>query len=240
VTPRGGKIEIAVERTSRGVSVTVRDDGRGIAREQLARIFQPFVQVDRERDALGGGLGLGLTIVDNLVKRHGGSIRAHSEGRDRGAAFTVELPTVSGAEQPPLAVQQPRAPISRAGIRVLVVDDNEDIAELLSKALTLEGLQTAVEYSGQAALERWRSFRPHAGVLDVGLPALDGYELARRLRAEHGGEPILIAATGYGRPSDRQMATEAGFDCHFVKLVSVKDIVQALDARLGERSSPDG
>jgi CheY-like chemotaxis protein len=119
--------------------------------------------------------------------------------------------------------------VVRAGIRVLVVDDNVDVAELLSEALEGEGFQTAIAHDGRAALERWRSFTPHAAVLDVGLPDLDGYELARALRAEHGRRATLIAATGYGQPADRLRASEAGFDCHFVKPVSVQDLVLALD-----------
>ena len=117
-------------------------------------------------------------------------------------------------------------------MRVLVVDDNVDIAELLSEALQDEGFQTAVAHDGRAALERWRSFAPHAAVLDVGLPELDGYELARTLRAEHGKAATLIAATGYGQPKDRLRAADAGFDCHFVKPVSVQDLVHVLDQRV--------
>ena len=115
---------------------------------------------------------------------------------------------------------------------MLVVDDDVDIAELLSEALRIEGFQTAVEHDARAALERWRNFVPHAAVLDVGLPDVDGYQLARTLRAEHGKVPTLIAATGYGRPNDRLRAVDAGFDCHFVKPVSVQDIVLVLDQRV--------
>jgi signal transduction histidine kinase/CheY-like chemotaxis protein len=230
-TPPGGRLDIEVERRPDRVRVTVRDTGRGIARDQLARIFEPFVQADRERDALSGGLGLGLAIVNDLVTRHGGSIAADSEGPGRGAAFTVELPTVTHRIEAAAAVDPP-APSVRAGIRVLVVDDNIDVAELLSEALQFEGFQTAVEYDAAAALRRWRSFEPHAGVLDVGLPELDGYELAKKLRAEHGTAPTLIAATGYGQRKDRLRAADAGFDCHFVKPVSVRDLVKVLDQRV--------
>jgi CheY-like chemotaxis protein len=115
---------------------------------------------------------------------------------------------------------------------VLVVDDNVDIAELLSEALQVEGFETAVEHDGMAALRRWRSFVPHAAVLDVGLPELDGYELARQLRAEYGAAPTLIAATGYAQRKDRLRAADAGFDCHFVKPVSVRDLVRVLDQRV--------
>jgi signal transduction histidine kinase/ActR/RegA family two-component response regulator len=230
-TPAAGKIDLAIERDRDRVRVTVSDTGRGIARDQLGRIFEPFVQVDRERDALRGGLGLGLAIVKNLVERHGGTVSVHSDGPGCGAAFTVDLPTVARAEAP-AAIAAPQAPSARAGVRVLVVDDNVDVAELLSEALQMEGFQTAVEYDGRAALQRWRSFAPHAAVLDVGLPELDGYELAKQLRAEHGADPTLIAATGYGQRQDRLRSADAGFDCHLVKPVSVRDVVVVLDQRV--------
>jgi CheY-like chemotaxis protein len=231
-TPPGGKIDLLIERSVGRVRITVRDNGIGIAPDQLGRIFEPFVQADRERDALAGGLGLGLAIVKNLVERHNGNITAHSEGRGLGAAFTVDLPTVAPVEAAPEPARPPLTSVARAGVRVLVVDDNVDIAELLSEALADEGFQTAVAHDGQAALKCWRSFTPHAAVLDVGLPDLDGYELARTLRAEHGTSATLIAATGYGQPKDRVRAADAGFDCHFVKPVSVQDLVLVLDQRL--------
>jgi signal transduction histidine kinase/ActR/RegA family two-component response regulator len=230
-TPPHGNIDVAIERPPGCVRVTIRDNGRGIGRDQLERIFEPFVQIDRERDALGGGLGLGLAIVSNLVQRHHGSILADSAGPNRGSAFTVTLPTVAPVEEP-VAALLPEPPTARGAVRVLVVDDNVDIAELLSEALRMEGFQTAVAYDAQAALERWRNFRPHAAVLDVGLPRLDGYELARLVRVHHGNAPLLIAATGYGRDSDRSRAVDAGFDCHFVKPVSIHEIVLVLDQRV--------
>jgi CheY-like chemotaxis protein len=121
---------------------------------------------------------------------------------------------------------------ARKGVRVLVVDDNVDIADLLSEALQHEGFETAVANDGHSAIATWRTFRPHAGVLDVGLPDLDGYAVARSLRAEHGPTATLIAATGYGQPSDREHAAAAGFDLHFVKPMSVRDLVKVLDERV--------
>jgi signal transduction histidine kinase/CheY-like chemotaxis protein len=230
-TPPSGKIDVVIDRGLARVRIAVQDTGRGISRDQLGRIFEPFVQADHERDALSGGLGLGLAIVKSLVERHGGTISAKSDGRDRGAAFIVELPTVERTDEP-AAISPPHAPSTRSAIRVLVVDDNVDLAELLAEALRLEGFQTAVEHNARAALERWQSFVPHAAVLDVGLPDLDGYELANALRAQHGTDPTLIAATGYGQQKDRLRAAEAGFDCHFVKPVSVRDLVLVLDQRV--------
>jgi len=229
-TPPGGRIEVAVERLRDRVLVTVRDNGRGIENDQIQRIFEPFVQAGRERDAPSSGLGLGLAIVNDLVHRHGGTVSVESEGRGKGAAFTVTLPVlaqVEPANEP--ARCQPTA--MRTGVRVLVVDDNVDVAELLAEALQEEGFETAVAHDGQDALVAWRSFLPHAGVLDVGLPDLDGYQLARALRAEYGPEATLIAATGYGRSTDRVRAADAGFDCHLVKPVRVQDLLVILDTR---------
>ncbi len=131
----------------------------------------------------------------------------------------------------------PHDPTARAAVRILVVDDNVDIAELLSEALHDEGFQTAIAHDARGALETWRSFVPHAAVLDVGLPDVDGYELARMLRAEHGKGATLIAATGYGQQKDRLRAADAGFDCHFVKPVSAQDLVVVLDQRVVTRAN---
>jgi signal transduction histidine kinase/ActR/RegA family two-component response regulator len=230
-TPPHGKIDVLVDRVPGGVRVSVRDTGRGISPDQVRRIFKPFVQLEGERDARRGGLGLGLAIVNDLVERHHGTITVESAGKDRGSTFTVELPVATAAEarKDP---EPPQTPKARAGVRILVVDDDVDVAELLSEALRIEGFQTSVAHDALAALQRWRSFVPHAGVLDVGLPELDGYELARTLRAEHGKDPTLIAATGYGQKSDRARAADAGFDCHLVKPVSVRDLVSVLDRRI--------
>ena len=230
-TAAGGRIQVLVEPAPQRVAVTVRDNGRGIAREALGRIFEPFVQAEAEEDRRRGGLGLGLAIVRDLVTRHGGSIRAESEGRGRGAAFRVELPAAARLELQPSSAR-PEVPKPRDGVRVLVVDDNTDVAELLSEALADAGFETAVAFDAHAALEIWRKFGPHAAVLDVGLPEVDGYDLAKTLRHEHGSRPTLIAATGYGGREDRKRAAEAGFDCHFVKPVSVRDLVLALDERV--------
>lgn len=227
-TPPGGRVDVSVDAGPGRVRVTVRDNGRGIARDQLGRIFEPFVQTHSEP---AGGLGLGLAIVSNLVERHGGTIAVASEGLGRGASFTVELPTVRPTASAP-ARREPRGVTDRGRVRVLLVDDNVDLAELLSEALQDEGFQTAIAHDGQAALERWRSFGPHAGVLDVGLPVLDGYELAKMLRSEHGSAPTLIAATGYGQHNDRLRGADAGFDCYLVKPVSPHELALMLDARV--------
>ncbi len=230
-TPQGGRIELLVEPAGSRVRITVRDNGCGIAPDQIERIFEPFVQADRARDVLRGGLGLGLAIVRNLIHRHGGSITAHSAGRGQGAAFVVELPTTTRLKTP--KPQPRRLPVQeRGGVRVLVVDDNLDLAELLSEALASEGFQTAIAHDGNGALASWRTLSPHVGVLDVGLPDLDGYQVAQVVRAEHGSAATLIAVTGYGQPTDRVRAVGAGFDCHMVKPVNVDELVVLLDERI--------
>ncbi len=230
-TPPGGRIAVTVERDSARARVRVCDTGYGIAKDQLRRIFEPFVQADRARDVLRGGLGLGLAIVRNLVERHGGTISVHSEGRGKGSTFTVERPVAKDVDRSrPAPGPQPSE--ARAQFRVLVVDDNEDIADLVSEALQAEGFQTAVANDGTGALSSWRTFHPHAGVLDVGLPDLDGYGVARTIRSEYGSDAVLIAVTGYGQPTDRSQSTAAGFDCHLVKPVSINDLVKLLDQRV--------
>jgi CheY-like chemotaxis protein/anti-sigma regulatory factor (Ser/Thr protein kinase) len=229
-TPPGGNIVVSIDASGNRVRVRVKDDGRGLEGEQLSRIFEPFVQVGPNLNALSNGLGLGLAIVRTLVERHAGSITVDSDGPGQGSTFTVELPTV--------AVAFARAPVdfkpkkrTGARMRVLVVDDNVDMTDLLCEALGRQGFETAAAYDASSALEQWRKFRPWAAILDVGLPDIDGYELAAALRAEYGPEPLLIAATGYGQQSDRIRATDAGFDLHLVKPVSVSDLVRTLDER---------
>jgi signal transduction histidine kinase/ActR/RegA family two-component response regulator len=240
-TPPGGRIDVLVEPVPGRVRVTVRDNGRGIASDQLRRIFEPFVQAERKEDALQGGLGLGLAIVSTLVERHGGTVAVRSDGPGQGASFTVDLPTETRAAHVPDA-SQPQASATRAGVRVLIVDDTVDIAELLCEALRDEGFETALAHDGQGAIDRWRDFSPHAAILDVGLPVVDGYELARAIRLEHGSVPFLIAATGYGQEKDRARALHAGFDCHFAKPVSISQLVLALDQHVvgGARTAAAG
>jgi CheY-like chemotaxis protein len=238
-TAAGGRIRVLVERSPERVNVTVSDTGRGIAPEAIGRIFEPFVQADAADDRRRGGLGLGLAIVRDLVGRHGGLISAHSDGPGRGSAFRVELPVMTRVEPPPASAPAPASSV-RDGVRVLIVDDNTDIAELLSEALQDAGFETAVAFDARGALHTWRAFGPHAAVLDVGLPEVDGYELARALRNEYGTSPTLIAATGYGGQQDRTRAADAGFDCHFVKPVSIRDLVIALDERIPRQSNEAG
>ena len=199
--------------------------------ELLPRVFDPFVQGGHGTDSAHGGLGLGLTIVRSLVQAHGGLVTAASDGPDRGSEFVMRVPALEAAAVArPAPIAPPRARRVRAGERVLVVDDNVDAAEMLADALSGAGYEVRVATDGLDAIAVARDFRPHAGLLDIGLPVLDGYELARRLREEHGAGLRLVAITGYGQASDRRRAHEAGFDEHVVKPVGLDLLLRVLAA----------
>jgi PAS domain S-box-containing protein len=220
-TPPQGKITLIVDQTESEIVVRVRDAGEGIPPDLLPKLFDPFSQGARPLDRRQGGLGLGLTIVRNLVELHGGSVTAHSEGPGRGSEFVVRLPRIMPGEA--------HAPGKARGIsvsstrpRVLVVDDNNDAANMLAETLQDLGCQTETAFDGPSALEAAKGFRPRVVLLDIGLPLMDGYEVARRLRQEAELAPLkLVAITGYGEGSDRQKSREAGFDEHVVKPVDI-------------------
>jgi PAS domain S-box-containing protein len=218
-TDRGGRILISLRQLERGAELRVRDTGIGVAPEMLERIFDLFTQAERGLDRAQGGLGIGLTVVKRLVELHGGSIEAQSEGVGRGAEFVVRLPLARGEEE-----VHPPPPGARAGRskRILVVDDSEDIAETLARLLELSGHEVTVAHDGPAALAEAEKIAPEVILLDIGMPGMNGYELARRLR-QHPRTcgAALAALTGYGQPSDHERTSEAGFDAHFVKPVDV-------------------
>jgi PAS domain S-box-containing protein len=237
-TPDGGRITLSAAVAGREAVLRVADTGVGIPPGMLPKIFEMFTQVDSALDRAGGGLGIGLSLVRMLVAKHGGTIEAHSEGEGRGSTFTVRLPLADPpapraepeAPAPPAAAIAPPAP-ERRPLRVLVVDDNEDAAVSLARLLRLFGHATRVAGDGPQALEAAREFRPDVGLLDIGLPGMDGYELARRFRAEPDlAATRLVALTGWGTDEDRRRAREAGFDGHLVKPVAPDDIRAVLDA----------
>jgi signal transduction histidine kinase/CheY-like chemotaxis protein len=227
----------AVAATS-AIVIHVTDTGIGIAPEMLPRVFEMFVQEHQALDRSRGGLGLGLTIVRSLVAMHGGTVEVHSEGHNRGSEFVVTLP--AAAVRPPAGTGDAAAPSGArlgagAGRRILVVDDNEDAAELLASALEVMGHTTRVAHDGPEALKLAAEFDPELALLDIGLPVMDGYELARRFHDHPDLRRVpLVAVTGYGQPSDRERSEAAGFDAHLVKPVDV-DRVAALIRRLTER-----
>jgi len=217
-TPPGGKIEVRARRDGENVLLSVQDNGVGIPREMLSRIFEMFAQVDSSLERTAGGLGIGLTLAKTLVELHGGSLEARSAGPGRGSEFIISLPLAT-AEPPPA----PPAPVEAAGsrdpaVRILVVDDNADAADSLSRLLALDGYHARVANGAMEALQEAEAFQPEVILLDIGLPIMNGYDVARRIRkAPWGGEVRLVALTGWGQEEDRRRSKEAGFDEHIVK-----------------------
>ncbi len=241
-TEPGGEVRVRAAREGSQVVVRVHDSGMGIAPELLPRVFDLFVQGYRALDRSQGGLGLGLTIVRSLVDMHGGAVAVASEGVGKGCEFTVRLPAASAAALTPAPGAIPAVASRRrasGGRRVLVVDDNQDAADALVDALRARGLVTTVAYDGPGALEVAARSRPEAAILDIGLPVMDGYELARRLRELLGPAVKLVALTGYGQDRDRDLSRAAGFDEHLVKPVELELIV-VLIHRLFERAEAPG
>jgi PAS domain S-box-containing protein len=235
-TPRGGRVSVSVsgDRAAGTAAVRVADSGVGMTPETLACIFEPFTQADSSLDRNLGGLGLGLALVKGLVELHGGAVAAESEGLGRGSAFTVRLPLEPVGEAPRAAERQARAPARR---RVLVIEDNRDGAETLRQLLELEHQEVAVAHDGLEGLAKAHSFRPALILCDIGLPGMDGYEVARALRADQAlANAVLVALSGYALPEDLQRAASAGFDRHLAKPARLED----LEALLHETSLDAG
>jgi CheY-like chemotaxis protein len=234
-TPPCGHIRLEASRDRESLRLRVSDDGVGIAPELLPHVFDVFTQGAQPLDRPHGGLGLGLAIVRSLVTLHRGTVTAHSDGRDRGARFEIRLPLAAGetiGEVAPAnagASENPRATARRA--RVLIVDDNRDGADLLADALELQGFATTIAHDGATALELAPRFAPDVALLDIGLPEMDGFEVARRLRTQ--AAPLkLIAITGYGQAEDRERSRSAGFDDFVVKPVDLARLRSILDRLL--------
>ena len=209
------------------IVVRVRDDGVGISSEMLPRVFDMFAQADASLARSGGGLGIGLTLVRSLVEAHGGRVEAESAGLGQGAEFTVHLPALFSNEVDRERTARPADPEAGrpASRRVLIVDDNQDAAEALGTALRLEGHSVETAHNGPEALSRAVAFEPDAVVLDIGLPGMDGYEVAQKLREDPRlAHVLLVAVSGYGQDDDRRRAREAGFDHHLTKPVPVAEI----------------
>jgi len=228
-TPRGGHVRVHVARRDAAAIIAVEDDGAGIPADLLQRIFDMFAQGPQSRGQ--GGLGIGLTLARTLVQMHGGRIEAASAGEGKGSRFAVSLPLAARAD-PALAVPLPASQLTHAvPRRILVVDDNVDAALSLEMLLTQMGHHVAVAHDGHAALGRAEAFRPDVIFLDLALPGLSGYEVARSLRAGKAANGVrIVALTGYSQHDDRRKSSEAGFDAHLVKPVDVDAIGRALDA----------
>jgi signal transduction histidine kinase/ActR/RegA family two-component response regulator len=237
-TKPGGQVRLAATAEGSEVVFRVRDSGIGIPPEMLSNIFDLFAQVDHSLDHSQGGLGLGLTLVKSLVEMHGGSVQAHSEGLSRGSEFMVRLPILLEDHvrlEPAVASSVPTparaAKMSVGSRRVLVVDDNVTSAQSLALVLKLEGHDVQVAYDGSVVLDAVRTFRPDVVLMDIGLPGMDGYEVARRLRQEPdlaAGIALLVAVTGYAEDAARHRSREAGFDHHLVKPIDPDGLLALL------------
>ena len=241
-TEPGGHISLTARRDGAQVVIEVQDDGIGIAPGLLPRVFDLFVQGRQSSDRAEGGLGIGLALVRNLVTMHGGTVEARSPGLGKGSTFTVRLPALEGARGAEVpASSSLGSPGSQAARRrILVVDDNEDARMLLGDILESAGHEVCAAESGPAALAVVEEFSPDVAVLDVGLPAMDGYELGSRLRLLLGGRvPVLVALTGYGQQTDRVRSKAAGFAAHLVKPLEASQLVEVIE-RLAARQRPAG
>ena len=233
-TPRGGSVSLVARRVPDGVELEVSDTGIGIAPELLKKVFDLFSQADRSLDRAQGGLGIGLSLVRGLVEMHGGSVAASSEGEGKGSVFHVRLPNSRIVEAPFQRSSPSPVPAPTHGRRrILVVEDNPDSAEAMAMLLRELGHEVALVGDGNVAVGVARQFEPDVILLDIGLPGIDGYELARRLRLQEETRGArMIAITGYGQPSDRERSVAAGFDQHLVKPVDPSRLAAAVNAPL--------
>jgi CheY-like chemotaxis protein len=228
-TPEGGDITLALQVDDDSVSYSVTDNGIGIAPHMLEHVFDMFAQAERSSDRSQGGLGIGLALVKNLVTLHRGRVAAFSEGMGKGSRFTVTLPRVADAGADAASRQHGAAAAAAHGLHLLIVDDNEDAGHMLGLYLESAGYRVTVVQSAKAALQAASADPPDACLLDIGLPDMDGNELARRLRRlPQTASSTLVAITGYGQEADRARTAAAGFDHHFVKPVDMEALLSIL------------
>jgi len=217
-------VEVAESGTS--VALTVTDDGKGIPADLMPTLFQPFVQGKQPLDRASGGLGLGLALVERLAVAHGGTLRAHSEGPGKGSTFTVSLPMSQPPEAPP---SHARPAPGMAGARILVIEDQQDVRDSLRMLLELDQHEVETASNGPDGVAKFDAFSPNVVLVDIGLPGMNGYEVAHAIRArDHGKRAALIALTGYGQPDDQRLAHDAGFSSHMTKPVSYQDLKDVL------------
>lgn len=237
-TPEHGEIRLSAERSGDEAVIRVADSGVGIAPEMLPRIFDIFTQADRSLDRAQGGLGIGLALVKQLVAMHGGSVSAKSPGIGLGSEFAVRLPARRAPVEPPPADVAPGEALRRhSPLRVLVIDDNVDLAETLAEVLEVSGHEVRIAHDGPSGIKAQEEFHPGLILLDIGLPGMNGYDVARRLRKEIPAKVVLVAVTGYGQESDRLRAREAGFDHHVVKPLQL-EVLDALVGAIPDSGTP--
>jgi CheY-like chemotaxis protein len=242
-TDKGGQIRVSVEVEDIGkpmAVIRVRDSGVGITAEQMPRIFDMFVQLDTSLERSVSGLGIGLTLVKNLMELHGGTVAAHSAGAGQGSEFVVRLPIAGVAEEPPPEPLRAE-PSVLANHRILVADDNRDAATSLALLLQLNGNETHTAHDGQAAVEAAAKWKPDVALLDIGMPKLNGHDAARRIREQPWGKAmVLVALTGWGQEEDLRRSRESGFDGHMVKPVDLDALVTLLTGLLPPPTRPEG
>jgi CheY-like chemotaxis protein/two-component sensor histidine kinase len=229
-TEKGGHIWLAVSKEGHEAILRVRDTGIGISPEMLTHVFELFAQLDRALDRSQGGLGIGLTLVRRIVEMHGGSIYAFSEGTGKGSVFEVRLPLPLEKKQGDGdATKTEHAVASCPARRILVADDNEDFAECCVRLFRRRGHAVAFAHDGPTALEVAQSFQPQVAFLDIGLPGINGHEVARQLRHVRGLDHVLLVAlTGYGQEEDQRRSLEAGFNFHLTKPTGFKELESLL------------
>jgi CheY-like chemotaxis protein len=230
-TPEEGKIVLRLQVNEDEISLKVIDDGIGMTDETVASIFDLFVQAERTPDRSQGGLGLGLALVKNLVSAHGGTVNAQSAGLGQGSTFEIRLPRLAVQPVPETNEKTPvvHADSAAEPLRILIVDDNIDAANILEMFLSLSGHKVSVEYLAADAIENAMNNAPQVCLLDIGLPDMDGYELALQLRTlPQTAESMLIALTGYSQEKDREKSLASGFDHHFVKPIDTSKLAQLL------------
>lgn len=233
-TPAGGRVLLAMRVLPDFVEIDVHDTGIGIAHEMQQRVFELFEQADKSLERGNAGLGIGLTLARQIVELHGGEIRLHSEGIGHGTTFTVRLPRSEGTDEPS-AIPGPQAPPNAGRVlRVVVADDNVDFAWSLSVLLESIGHEVHVVHDGIEALQAIRAQSPDVAILDIGMPRMNGYDVARQVRADPVAPIVLVALTGWGQASDRDAASRAGFDHHMVKPVAPEDLLAVVGVHEGK------
>lgn len=234
---RDQSILLHVEPFGESVRISVRDEGVGMSADQLEEIFEPFAQIDSSLSRSEGGLGIGLSLVRSLVELHGGLVEAHSDGPGTGSEFIIHLPlTDDVCDEPP----QEHLTENSKTLRILIVEDNQDVRRMLRSLLQMEGYEVEAAEDGRNGLEMINKFAPDLMFIDIGLPGIDGYEVARTVRQDAANEHIhLVALTGYGQPSDREKAEQSGFDTHLSKPIDFAVLAEFLSERVRHLKESD-